>query len=279
MTEPMRSFPTPPRSQDLIDDDGEPLETARHRQQMEVLIQSLELAWADRKDFYAGGNMFLYFSETQARKNDFRGPDFFVVLGTDRHERRAWVVWEEDGKAPDVIVELLSESTEHVDRGEKMRVYARSLKVGEYFLFDPWSGVLEGYELDAARGAYRRKSADARGRVYCEQVGLWLGTARSVLYGVEVDWLRWQDTEGKPLLFPTEAAMIAQAQLEEGEQREAAEAQRAREAVQRADTEAQRANEAALRADTEAQRADTEAQRAARLEAELERLKAKLDER
>src|SRR6266516_1439857 len=101
MIDAMHSFPTPPRSDQLIYDDGEPLETARHRQQMEVLIQSLEWAWADRKDFYAGGNMFLYFSETQAKRNDFRGPDFFVVLGTDRRERRAWIVWEEGGKAPD----------------------------------------------------------------------------------------------------------------------------------------------------------------------------------
>ena len=60
MTTPMHSVPTPPRSRDLVTDDGEPMESARHRQQMEVLIQSLELAWADRNDFYAGGNMFLY---------------------------------------------------------------------------------------------------------------------------------------------------------------------------------------------------------------------------
>ncbi|HEX4334978.1 MAG TPA: Uma2 family endonuclease [Polyangiaceae bacterium] len=109
-------IPTPPRSEDLVFDDGEPLESARHRQQMEVLIQSFELAWADRQDFYARGNMFLYFSETQSHRNDFRGPDFFVVLGTDRRERKGWVVWEEDGKAPDVIIELLSESSESIGR-------------------------------------------------------------------------------------------------------------------------------------------------------------------
>ena len=235
MTQRMHPIAAPPRSETLITDDGEPMESARHRQQMEVLIQSLELAWADRQDFYAGGNMFLYFSETQARKNDFRGPDVFVVLGTDRRERKAWVVWEEDGKAPDVIVELLSESTEHVDRGEKMRVYAKSLKVGEYFLFDPWSGVLEGYTLDPLHGSYVRKELDASGRVRCEQLGFWLGKAKSVLYGVEVDWLRWMDAGGRVLPVPWEAA-------EEVSKRLAAE-------TERANAETERANAAAERAD------------------------------
>jgi len=231
----MHSIPPPPRSETLITDGGEPMESARHRQQMEVLIQSLDWAWGDRRDYYAGGDMFLYFSETQARKNDFRGPDVFVVLGTDRHERRAWVVWEEDGKAPDVIIELLSESTEHVDRGDKMRIYAKSLKVGEYFLFDPWSGVLEGYTLDPLHGEYRRKDLDANGRAHCAQLGLWLGKARSVLYDVEVDWLRWMNAEGRVLPVPAESAMEAMENLTAMTERAKAEAERAKAEAERAD--------------------------------------------
>jgi Uma2 family endonuclease len=260
------------------------MESARHRQQMEVLIQSLECAWADRDDFYAGGNMLLYFSETQARKNDFRGPDFFVVLGTDRHERRAWVVWEEDGKAPDVILELLSESTERVDRGEKMRVYARSLKVAEYFLFDPWSGVLEGYELDSPRGAYRPKELDANGRLYCAQVGLWLGKAQSVLYGVEVEWLRWMDEQGRPLLVPAEEAKIAVEKANLVEQKMNAVVERANAveqkmnaAVERANAAVERANAQAERATEAEERANVEAARAEFLARELEELRRKLE--
>jgi Uma2 family endonuclease len=83
-------FPHPPSPDELVYDDGEPIESARHRQQMTVLIESLEYAWQDRTDFYVGGNMFLYFSEIQAKKNDFRGPDVFVVMNTTRRDRRAW---------------------------------------------------------------------------------------------------------------------------------------------------------------------------------------------
>jgi Uma2 family endonuclease len=195
----MRSVPKPPRAEDLVTSDGEPMESWRHVQQMHVLIDSIELAWAGRDDFFVGGNMFVYFSEAQARHNDLRGPDFFVVLGTARRERKAWVVWEEDGLTPNVIVELLSESTEAVDRGKKMRIYARSLRVAEYFLFDPFSGVLEGYELDSVEGEYRRKEPEPGGRLHCRQMGLWLGKVRSNVCGYEADWLRFMDEHGHPL--------------------------------------------------------------------------------
>lgn len=254
MTEPLRHLAMPPGADQLLTDDGEPMETARHRQQMMVLIESLEYAWEDRTDYYAGGNMFLYFSETQTRKNDFRGPDVFVVLNTTRRERKAWVVWEEEGKAPDVIIELLSETTEAVDRGEKMRVYGRSLKVGEYFLFDPHSGNFEGYELDVLAGGYRPKIPDANGCLKCSQLGLWLGKRRSSLWAVEVDWLRWLDAKGAVLPMPQESAHAVKAQLSQA-------------------LEHQREQE--LRANAEAERANAEVERARCLAAELEALRAK----
>jgi Uma2 family endonuclease len=272
----------PPRSDQLVYDDGEPMESARHVQQMVVLIQSLEDGWRDRDDFYVGGNMFLYFSETQARTNDFRGPDVFVVLGTTRRERRAWVVWEEDGKTPDVVIELLSESTEKIDRGDKMRIYGSLLKVGEYFLFDPHSGVLEGYELDALRGKYVPKVPDAQGRFFCGQMGLNLAKVKGTLFSVEAEWLRWLDSDGHVLPMPQQRAdaeaMRADAETTRADaavERARAEAKRAVAEAKRAVAEAKRADAEAQRADAEAERARAEAERADRLTAELEALKAK----
>src|SRR5688572_19329135 len=91
----------PPGELELPSDDGEPMETNRHRQQMTLLIQSLKRAWADRHDYFVGGNMFVYFSELQVTRNDFRGPDVFVALDTTDRDRRSWVGWGE-GKLPDV---------------------------------------------------------------------------------------------------------------------------------------------------------------------------------
>ena len=46
-------WPVPPPSGelDLPCEDGEPMDTPRHSQQMNLLITSLELAWRDRDDY------------------------------------------------------------------------------------------------------------------------------------------------------------------------------------------------------------------------------------
>lgn len=73
--------PLPPT--DLIFDDGEPLESDRHCIAMNRLIHSVQQAFSQRTDFFAGGNMFVYYSRNQAMNQDFRGPDFFVALEVD----------------------------------------------------------------------------------------------------------------------------------------------------------------------------------------------------
>ncbi len=148
------------------------MESLRHRSQMNLLIDSLRLAWHKRDDFFVAGNMCLYFSETQAKKNDFRGPDVFIVLDTVKKERKSWVVWEEDGKTPDVVIELLSPSTEAVDRGEKKRLYARVLKVAQYYLFDPFTAEFEGYQLDPIISGYCLIEPDTHGFLPCHSLGL-----------------------------------------------------------------------------------------------------------
>ena len=40
-----------PGIDELITDDGEPMETSRHRDQMILLIQSLKENWTDRRDY------------------------------------------------------------------------------------------------------------------------------------------------------------------------------------------------------------------------------------
>jgi Uma2 family endonuclease len=188
----------PPGADELPYDDGEPMESERHVRQMVLLMQSLEDAWRDRQDYYVGGNMFLYFSLLQTKKNDFRGPDVFVVLDTVRKERRSWVVWEEDGRVPNVIIELLSERTEAVDRGEKMRIYGSVLRVPEYFLFDPLVGTLEGYRLDLGAREYGRLDPDESGQIPSQQLGLGLGVVDG--------WLRWITRDGAVLQSPSERA-------------------------------------------------------------------------
>lgn len=55
---------------------------------------------------------------------------------------------------PDLVVEVLSRSTEAIDRGPKRRVYAAS-GVPWYWLADPARRTVELHRLDLASGDYR----------------------------------------------------------------------------------------------------------------------------
>ena len=79
-----------PTEDDLPCDDGEPMETPRHRDQMNLLIESLEKYWNKSRRYYIGGNMFLHFEVNDEKK--FRGPDVFLVTDVEDRERKSWVV-------------------------------------------------------------------------------------------------------------------------------------------------------------------------------------------
>ena len=106
-----------------IESDEPEMESSLHYLQLSLLVACLEWLWRDRNNFFIGANLTVYYSEQQLRNRDFRGPDFFLVRNTEKRPRRSWVVWQEDGKYPDVIIELLSESTAKVDRNAKKILY------------------------------------------------------------------------------------------------------------------------------------------------------------
>jgi Uma2 family endonuclease len=219
-----------PTENDLPCDDGEPMETARHREQMWLLIYSLKAYWSDRTDYYVSGNMFLHY-DPQSRKK-FRGPDFFLVLDVEDRERKSWVVWQEGMRFPDVIIELLSDTTREVDKGEKKTLYERVFHTGEYYLYDPFSQEFVGYHLRGPH--YEAIAPDEQGRIHSPATGLYLV--------VRDGWLRWMTTEGK--LVPTPMELVEQ------------ERQRAEQETRRAEQEHQRAEQERQRAEQERQRAE-----------------------
>ena len=99
--------------------DEPPLASDLHLQQIIILLSCLELLWRERSDYYASGNLTIYYNEEQLKKRNFWGLNFFVVLDTEKRPRKSWVVWGEPGKYPDVIVEILSDSTANIDRTNK----------------------------------------------------------------------------------------------------------------------------------------------------------------
>lgn len=166
----------------------------------------------ERTDFFTSGNVFVYYSVEQARevaleeagsleKHAFRGPDVFWVGGVDPNpDRRIWIAWEEDGRLPDLILELLSPSTAKIDRTVKKDLYARVFGTSEYFLYDPDRRKLEGFRL-AAPGVYHPLAPDAQGRLRSEQLGVLLGLWHGIWERQEVDWVRLFHPDGS--LVPT----------------------------------------------------------------------------
>jgi Uma2 family endonuclease len=137
----------------LVETDGEPLESSWHRAAINLLIEVLTWLLRDRSDYYVGGNLFIYFSEEQARTRKYRGTDFFYVEGVNRlPKRRYWAVWQEGGRYPDVIIELVSPTTAQEDRTTKKDLYERTFRTHEYYCYDPDAQTLEGW-WQASAGA------------------------------------------------------------------------------------------------------------------------------
>ncbi len=85
-----------------------------------------------------------------------REPDVFFYF--KEHVDR---IGEQVCGVPDLVVEVVSPSTERVDRQEKFQEYAQA-GVREYWIVDPDRGTIEVYTLE--RGAYRPLGVWHRGQ-------------------------------------------------------------------------------------------------------------------
>ncbi|KAF3888659.1 MULTISPECIES: Uma2 family endonuclease [Nostocales] len=180
---------------DLYSDEP-PLESDLHREQIELLVRLIKWYWRERQDFYATGNLTVYFSPNQKKSEDFRGPDFLVVLDTEKKDRKSWVVWQEDGKYPNIIIELLSDSTAAVDRGLKKQIYQNTFRTPDYFWFDPVSLEFQGFHI--LDGQYQELIPTPEGWLWSQQLGLYLGVVERKL--------RFFTPDGQLVLLPEEDA-------------------------------------------------------------------------
>jgi len=129
------------------DRDDEPMaENIENAVQMMDLIVTLKalLRTQGRARYVVGGNQFLYYNQFNGR--DHISPDVYVGFDVEPGGRPSWQTWVE-GKAPDIVWEISSTSTQDEDIGHKRALYAR-LDVQEYYIFDPKGDVqppFQGY--------------------------------------------------------------------------------------------------------------------------------------
>jgi Uma2 family endonuclease len=227
--------------------DGDKMESDWHVVSITLLDELVRNHLGEPNHYFCGGNMFIYYSIEQAkeieeyveaktvkRKPRFKGPDFFLVRDVDGTKpRESWVVWNEDGRYPDLVVEFVSPSTRGKDVDANAQFYAHVFRVPEYFWFDRRSGELVGYRLVGRD--YVRIEPDARGWLWSAVLGAYLGVWRGSYRGRVWSWLRLWDSEGQLVLTREEREARERAAREQAE----AQAQQERERAEQAEARAQ----------------------------------------
>jgi len=211
-TPKIRSLPTE-RTVIYPESDGKPMaETDIHRKLMNHLIEMIEYHFRNRSDVYVSGNLLLYYEPGNPQKSV--APDVFVVFGVEKKLRRTYLLWEE-GKGPDVVIELVSKSTYQHDLSGKKELYAQVLGVKEYYLYDPdrlyLSPSLQGYRLV---GEFYRAIQPVANRLPSFVLGLELGERDLELELYNPETQRW-------LLKQVEEESFARRQAEARAQQEA----------------------------------------------------------
>jgi hypothetical protein len=112
------------------------------------------------------------------------------------------VVWQEDNRFPNLIVEILSNRTAKTDRTTKKSLYQDTFQTPEYFWFHPYTLEFAGFRL--VKGLYQPIAPNDRGWKWSEELNLFLG--------IHDRQLRYFNREGD--LIPSLAEQAEQAETE-----------------------------------------------------------------
>jgi Uma2 family endonuclease len=152
--------------------DGKPMaESDLHRNVMVESIETLKRHFAGQR-VYVSGNILLFYRPGD--KHRYVVPDVLVVRELEPCLRDNYLLWQE-GRAPNIVIEITSRTTRHEDLKKKQKIYQDEVKVEEFFLFDPRAEYLkprlQGYRLD--RGRYVPILPDGE-RLPSKELGLYL---------------------------------------------------------------------------------------------------------
>jgi Uma2 family endonuclease len=136
--------PFPPQHEvEYPDGDGKPM--SEHDLQYKwivVIKEGLVFQYRDDADVYVGADLLWYAVEGQPKIR--AAPDVLVALGRPKGLRGSYKTWVEGGIAPQVVFEVLSPGNRAGELRRKFQFYQRH-GVDEYYVYDPFSGLLEGW--------------------------------------------------------------------------------------------------------------------------------------
>jgi Uma2 family endonuclease len=261
--------------EDLFDSEeqDEPLAGQDHRDTIDSLTYPLRGRLSGPHCYVAAE---LRVHRDPANLRDYREPDILVALGVADHVRPRYELWTE-GKAPDLVVEVLSPSSwDNKDLTEKKDWYRRE-GVREYVVLDPSGAFAPEPRLQAWRlgdrpdgGADLHRTSDGERPLWCELIPFG--------WRVVDGWVRVVDRatgEVFPWITDVEPQLRREVELRRAAQERA---QAAQEHAQAAQEQARVAQEQARAAHEQARLAQEQA-RAAHEQAQLEVRMARLEAR
>ena len=223
----------------LITEDDEPVDNWFQERQQRLLTDSLYASWRDagqEEVFLAAADVGLFHKVSEQAVV----PDVMVSLGVQVPEdwwedhNRSYMIWE-FGKAPDVVVEIVSNRKGKED--QKLERYA-SAGVPYAIIFDPrlylGKRPLRVYIL------HGRSYVEVADPSWLEEVGVGMTLWEGSYEGLSATWLRWCDRDGNVL--PSGLELANQARERAEKERERAEQER-----ERAEKERERAERLAAR--------------------------------
>jgi Uma2 family endonuclease len=196
-----------PTAHELPDSDDTPVDNELQIPVAGVLRAILTLLWAQRQDWFFGINMGIY-ADTENPSTAIV-PDGFLCLDVPRFRpeygsrgRPSYVLWEEDGIVPYLVLEVVSE-TYGGEYDTKLQKY-ESLEVAYYVVYDPEGFQKRHEHLEVyclVDGRYELVIGEP---VWLSEIGLGIGRSLGTVDGWSREWLYWFSEDGTRYPVPEE---------------------------------------------------------------------------
>jgi Uma2 family endonuclease len=206
--EPLDWLPT---AEDLPDSDDTPVDNELQELAPTLLKAILAYLWKDRTDWFFGIDMGIYYNPDEPPIV----PDGFLSLGVEsvksENLRSSYVLWEEQGILPQLVLEVVSKTYRREYSGKKD--FYEQLGILYYVVYNPLrrrKPSLEIYKL--IQGRYLPVVGSP---VWLPELGLGIGKERQTYQGREREWMFWYDEQGTRYLLPEERADQAEARSQQ----------------------------------------------------------------
>lgn len=191
--------------------DDEPVDNINQPLLAAALTESLELAVRLSANALTITNYGI--CATLNNKIVVKAPDwgFIPSIRVPRQEVKRSYTPQLQGDFPVIVMEFLSDteggeySSKPTYPPGKWFYYEQVLKVPNYAIFEPETGVLEVYRLDNS-GQYQLQTPDENNRLWIAEMNLFLGIWQGSRENRTGYWLRWWDEHGELLLWGSELA-------------------------------------------------------------------------